>query len=56
MTCTCLEDFCWEVGSNAEKWGEWTRHGKKNFFINDSVGLSMCNIPIETVKYIWVNI
>ena len=44
-------DFCWEEGSNAEKW-----HRKKNFFINDSVGLSMCDCPVETVKYIWVNI
>ena len=46
------EDFCREVDSNAEKWGE---HRKKNFFINNSVGLSKCDSPIETVKYIWVN-
>ena len=44
-------DFCWEEGPNAEKW-----HRKKNFFINDFVGLSMCDCPVETVKYIWVNI
>ena len=45
------EDFCWVEVSNADKC-----HRKKNFFINDSVGLSMCDCPIETVKYIWVNI
>ena len=39
-------------GSNAENWGD---HRKKNFFIN-SVELSMCDGPIETVKYIWVNV
>ena len=44
-------DFCWEEGSNAEKW-----HRKKDFFINDSVGLSICDCPVETIKYIWVNI
>ena len=21
MACTCLGDFCWEVGSNVKKWG-----------------------------------
>ena len=35
-------------GSNAENWGD---HQKRNFFIN-SVELSMCDGPIETVKYI----
>ena len=30
-------------------------HRKKNFFKN-SVELFMCDGPIETVKYIWVNI
>ena len=29
----------------------WPLHWKKNFFINDSVGFSMCDCPIETVKY-----
>ena len=33
--------------SNAEKQGD---HRKKNFFINNSLGLSMCDGPIETVK------
>ena len=49
MTCTSLvlEDFCWD----AEKWID---HLKKNFFINNSVGLSMCGSLIENVKYIWV--
>ena len=40
-------------GSNAEKWGD---HRKKNFFINNFVGLSICDGPIETVKYIRVKI
>ena len=31
-------------------------HRKKNFFINISMELSMCEGPIETVKYISVNI
>ena len=39
-------------GSNAKKWGG---SRKKNFFISNYVGLSMCDGPIETVKYIWVN-
>ena len=34
----------------------WQSHRKNNFFINDYVGLSMCDCPMETVKYIWVNI
>ena len=34
-------------GSNAEKWGNYR---KKNFFINNSVALSMCDRPIETDK------
>ena len=35
----------------------WPSHRKrkKNFFINISVGLSMCECPIGTVKYILVN-
>ena len=39
------EDFCWVEVSNADKC-----HRKKNFFINDSVGLSMsmCDCPVET--------
>ena len=41
------------VGRFAEKWGD---HRKKNFFIINSVGLSMCDSPIETVKYIWKDI
>ena len=52
MTGIYLGDFCWEVGSNAENWDD---HRKKNLFIN-SVELSMCDGPIESVKYIWVNI
>ena len=38
------------------RYEKWNDPGKKNFFINNSVGLSMCDGPIETVKYIWVNI
>ena len=41
------------VGRFTEKWGD---HRKKNFFIINSVGLSMCDSPIETVKYIWKDI
>ena len=52
MTCTYLGRFLLE-GSNGEKWSD---HRKKNFFINNSVGLPICDGPIETVKYIWVNI
>ena len=52
MTCIYLGDFCWEGGSNAENWDD---HRKKNLLIN-SVELSMCDGPIESVKYIWVNI
>ena len=52
MTCTCLGSFLFG-GSNAEKWGD---HRKKNFFTNNSVGLSLCESPIETVEYICVNI
>ena len=37
-------------------WKNWGDHRKKNLFINNSVVLSMCEGPIETVKYIWVNI
>ena len=40
-------------GSNTEKWGD---HRTKNFFINNFVGLLICDGLIETVKYIWVNI
>ena len=39
-------------GSNTKNWGDYW---KKNLFTN-SVELSMCDGPIETVKYIWVNI
>ena len=39
-------------GSNAENWGN---HRKNNFFIH-SVAISMCDGPIETARYIWVNI
>ena len=35
MTCTCLGGFLLR-GSNAGKWGD---HIKKDFFINNSVGL-----------------
>ena len=34
-------------GSDAEQWSD---DRKKNFFINDSVGLSMCDGSIETVR------
>ena len=47
FTSLALEDFCWDT----EKWID---HLKKNFFINNSVGLSMCGSLIENVKYIWV--
>ena len=40
-------------GSNTDKWGD---HRTKNFFINNFVGLLICDGLIETVKYIWVNI
>ena len=40
-------------GSDAEK---WVANQKINFFINNYMGLFMCDGPIETVKYIWVNI
>ena len=52
VKCTCLGEgifVCWEVGSNGKKWGE--PHQKKSFFICDCPA-----IPIETVKYIWVNV
>ena len=52
MTCTCLGGFLLG-GSNAKKWSD---HRKNNFLKNNSVGLSMYDGPIETVKYIWVNI
>ena len=45
MTCICLGGFLLG-GSNAKKWGD---HRKNNFFINNSVGLSMCDSSIETV-------
>ena len=32
---------------------EWP--AKEKIFINNSVRLSMCDSPIETVKYIWLN-
>ena len=34
--------------SNEENWGDH----RNNFFINNSVELSMCDGPIETVKHI----
>ena len=37
---TCLGGFL-VGGSNAEKWGD---HRKKNFFINNSMGLSMFDL------------
>ena len=52
MACTCLGGFLLG-GSNVEKWGD---HRKENFLINNSVGLSLCDGPTETVKYIWLNI
>ena len=52
MKCTCLEGFLLG-GSNAEK---WCNHQKKNFFIDNSSGLPMCDSLIETAKYLWVNI
>ena len=52
MACTCLGGFL-SGSSNAKEWGD---HRKKNFFINDSVGLSMCDYPMETIKYISVNV
>ena len=39
-------DFCLEVQMLKNEWGD---HRKKNFFINNSMGLSMCDGPIETV-------
>ena len=51
MTCTCLGGFLLG-GLNAEKWDD---HRKKNFFINNSVGLFVCDGPIETVKRILIN-
>ena len=51
MACTCFGQFLLE-GLNAEK---WCHYPKKNFFINKSVGLSTCDSPIETVKYLMIN-
>ena len=55
MTCTCLRGFLFGSRFKCRKMG-WPSHRKKNFFKNDSVGLSMLDCLIETVKYIWVNI
>ena len=49
-------DFCWEVGWNVEKWGDHRIERRISLYLNVSVGLSMCDCLIETVKYIWVNI
>ena len=46
-------DICGVGGSNAEEWGD---NRKKDFFINNSVGLSICDGLIETVKCTLVNI
>ena len=57
MACTCLGGFLFGGRFKCGKMG-WPSHGKrkKNFVINNSVRLSMCDCPIETDKYIWVNI
>ena len=55
MACTCLGGFLLGGRFKCGKMG-WPLYQKKNFFINNSAGLSMCDCPIETVKYIWVNI
>ena len=55
MACTCLGGFLLGGRFKCGKM-ETPLHRKKNFFINDSVGLSMCYCTIETVKYILVNI
>ena len=47
--------FCWEVGSNVDEVTIASKR-KKNILINNSVGLSICDCPIETVKYVWLNI
>ena len=50
MACTCLGGFSMG-GSNS---GEQGGHRKKSFFRNNSLGLSMYDGLIETVKYILV--
>ena len=55
MACTCLEGFLLGGRFKCGKMGR-PPHRKKNFFINDSVRLSICDCPIETVKYICMNI
>ena len=52
-------DLLWRMRRGGRfKYGKmrWPSHQKKNFFMNNSVGLSMCDCPIETLKYIWANI
>ena len=44
MTCTCLGDFCGEA--------QIRKNGLTIQRINNSVGLSICDGLIETVKYI----
>ena len=56
IACTWFGGFLLGARLKCKKMG-WASYRKKNFFIlNDSVGLSMCDCLIETVKYIWVNI
>ena len=55
MACTCLGGFLLRGRFKCGKMG-WPLHRQKNFYINDPVGLSMCECPTETVKYILVNI
>ena len=44
-------DFCWELKFKCRQM-RWPSHWKKNFFINNSVGLSMRDGLTETVKYL----
>ena len=55
VKCMFWGFYCWEVGSNVDEVTIASKR-KKNFLINNSVGLSMCDCPIETVKYVWLNI
>ena len=57
ITSTCVEGFLLGGRFKCRNMG-WPSHQKqkKNFFINNAVGLSMGDYPIETVKYIWVKI
>ena len=57
MACSCLRGFLLGSRFKCGKMGKpshWKRN--KNFFVNNSVWLSICDRPIETVKCIWVNI